>query len=432
MRKISMIALSLLIAISGLQAQTASKDMKKASKLFGSYRLDPAANKDKLQEAYTLISGALEDGEIAAQAKAWLIKGGILNEMSNEEVKRKILDPNYKIQNRNAPMEAYQALAMALEKAEKKFRQNDAVKSMLETENHLNNFGIYAFQDKDYAAAYRNFNACTEIYRLLKANESAEECRLNDPNAYSEHVFYTAVSAYYGDLKQEAKPYLMELFEANSPEPLVYEALYNIESENNEEEALSYLSTGRERFPENSGLLFAEINHYVRKGELDKLIGKLEMALELEPDNVSIYTTLGSVYDNLSTRAIEEGNDEEGAVYFDKSHGYFIKALEMEPDNFDAIYSIGALHYNAAANMTKDLNEYANDFSKEGTKKYNEIKARMDNMFEESLPYFLKAEEIHPDDASVLQALSEIYARKNLLDKSMEYKARIEALQGEK
>ena len=78
--------------------------------------------------------------------------------------------------------------------------------------------------------------------------------------------------------------------------------------------------------------------------------------------------------------------------------------------------------------MTKEINKYANDFSKEGTKKYNEIKAEMDGLFELSLPFFLKAEGINPTDPGVLQALSEIYARKNMLDESLEYKARIEAL----
>ena len=201
-----------------------------------------------------------------------------------------------------------------------------------------------------------------------------------------------------------------------------------IESETNEEEALSYLAAGRTKFPQNTGLLFAEINHYVKKGEMEKMIDKLETALELEPDNVSIYTTLGSVYDNLSTKSTEEGDKENAQVNFDKALGYFNKALELEPENFDAIYSIGALYYNAAANMTKEINEFANDFSKEGTKKYNEIKAVMDNKFEESLPYFEKAEKLNPNDGSVLQALSEIYARKNMLDKSVEYKERIEAL----
>ncbi len=35
------------------------------------------------------------------------------------------------------------------------------------------------------------------------------------------------------------------------------------------------------------------------KGELVGLITKLEKALELDPDNISIYITLGQIYDKL-------------------------------------------------------------------------------------------------------------------------------------
>ena len=428
MKRIVLLALAFVLALGGINAQTPSKMMKQASKLYGSYNLDPGANQGKLAEAYGLINQALEAPEIASQAKAWLIKGKILNEMSNDEVKRKILDPNYQVTDQTSAQEAYEAFEKALSLAEKSFQKKDALKSLVETENHLNNFGIYAFQDKDYANAFLNFDGAKKVYSLLSANEKADDSRLNDPAVYSEHLFYTAISAYYGDMPEKAKPYFLELYEAGTDEPLVYEALFTIESQSNDEAALAYLEKGRELFPNNTGLLFAEINYYVKKGEMEKMIDKLEKALELEPDNVSIYTTLGSVYDNLSVKAGEAGDSELSKSHFDKSLGYFNIALEKEPNNFDALYSIGALYYNAAANMTKEINEYANDFSKEGTKKYNELKSKMDGLFELSLPFFEQAEKIHPDDGGVLQALSEIYARKNMLEKSMEYKARIEAL----
>lgn len=430
MKKIALIVLTIVLAIGGIQAQDAKKQMKKASKLFGSYSLDPNANQEKLGEAYQLIDEALKDETVASEAKAWLIKGKILNEMSNEEVKRKILDPNYKIANENVALDAYEAFNNGFTLAEKSYRKKEALKALLETENHLNNFGIYAFQDKEYPKAFSNFDAATGLYKVLSANEKGDDSRLNDPAIYSEHIFYTAVSAFYGDMPEKAKPYFKELYNANSEEPMVYEALFTIESKNDEALGLSYLEKGRELFPNNTGLLFAEINYYVKKGELEKMIDKLEVALELEPDNVSIYTTLGSVYDNLSSKAMEVDDAEAIKLNFDKALSYFNKALELEADNFDAVYSIGALYYNSAANMTKEINKYANDFSKEGTKKYNDVKAKMDGLFEESLPYFQKAEQLNPNDASVLQALSEIYARKNMLDKSVEYKERIEALGG--
>lgn len=428
MKKILFIVFSMLLFASVSYAQDAEKDMKKAARYLSSYNLDPAANPGKLQESYQLITGALNDELVASTSRGWILKGKILNELAAEEVKKKLIDPKHVIAMPDAAIEAMAALKKGIELSVKKHEAKEALSALNDTENHLNNFGIYAFQDKDYNVAFANFDAAAKVYQLMKDNEVEADSRLADPTIRNEHFFYTGIAGFYGENKEESAPYFEELFRNGSNEPFVYEALFNI-YESDEEKALVYLSKGRELFPNNSGLLFAEINHYVRKGEMEKMISKLEDALELEPDNVSIYTTLGSVYDQLCTKASEAEEKEKAKEYFDKSLSYFNQALKLEPNYFDAIYSIGALYYNSAANMTKELNKFANDYSKEGTKKYNEIKSSMDALFDQALPFFEKAESINANDAGVLQALSEIYARKNVLDKAQQYKDRLDALE---
>lgn len=428
MKKILFIVFSMLLFAAVSNAQDAEKDMKKAARYLSSYNLDPAANPGKLQESYQLITGALNDELVASTSRGWILKGKILNELAAEEIKKKLIDPKYVITMPDAAIEALASLKKGIELSLKKHEAKEAISAMKDTENHLNNFGIYAFQDKDYKVAFANFDAAVKVYQLMKDNELEGDSRLSDPAIRNEHFFYTGIAGFYGENKNESAPYFEELFRNGSNEPFVYEALFNI-YESDEEKALVYLNKGRELFPNNSGLLFAEINHYVRKGEMEKMISKLENALELEPDNVSIYTTLGSVYDQLCTKATEAEEKEKAKNYFDKSLSYFNQALKLDPNYFDAIYSIGALYYNSAANMTKELNKFANDYSKEGTKKYNEIKTSMDALFDQALPYFEKAETINANDAGVLQALSEIYARKNVLDKAQQYKDRLDALE---
>ncbi|HAQ38117.1 MAG TPA: hypothetical protein DCQ58_06370 [Saprospirales bacterium] len=428
MKKIFLVVFSLLLLASISYAQDAEKDMKKAARYLSSYNLDPAANPGKLQESYQLITSALNDTIVSSTSRGWILKGKILNELAAEEVKKKLIDPKYVITMPDAATEAALALKKGIQLSVKKHEAKEALTALLDTENHLNNFGIYAFQEKDYKVAFINFDMAADVYLWMKDNESEETSRLADPAIRSEHFFYTGIAGFYGDNKADAAPYFEELYKNGSKEPFVYEALFSI-YESDEEKALVYLNKGRELFPSNSGLLFAEINHYVRKGEMEKMIDKLESALEIEPDNVSIYTTLGSVYDQLCTKATEADDKEKAKECFDKSLSYFNQALKLEPNYFDAIYSIGALYYNSAANMTKELNKYANDYSKEGTKKYNEIKSSMDALFDQALPYFEKAEGINSNDAGVLQALSEIYARKNILDKAQQYKDRLDSIQ---
>lgn len=427
MKKIFLVVIGLMVITFASFAQDAEKDMKKAARYLSSYNLDPAANPGKLQESYQLITNALNDPLVSGTSRGWILKGKILNELAAEEIKKKLIDPKYVLTLPNAAVDAKTALEKGIELSLKKHEANEAITALTDTENHLNNFGIYAFQEKDYKAAFANFNAASKIFEIFKSNGEEKTSRLADPVIRNEHFFYTGIAGFYGENKQDAAPYFEELYKTGSSEPFVYEALFNIYEEN-EEKSLEYLNKGRELFPNNTGLLFAEINHYVKKGEMEKMISKLENAIELEPDNVSIYTTLGSVYDQLCTKASEAEEKEKAKEYFDKSLNYFNQALKLDPDYFDAIYSVGALYYNSAANMTRELNKFANDYSKEGTKKYNEIKTSMDALFDQALPFFQKAETLNANDPGVLQALSEIYARKNVLDKAQQYKEKLDAL----
>ena len=102
----------------------------------------------------------------------------------------------------------------------------------------------------------------------------------------------------------------------------------------------------------------------------------------------------------------------------------------MDPKNVEALYSIGALYYNKAALTSQKMNALSEDYSKEGLKKFNDLKAQVFKQFDESLPYFQRAEALNPNDTNTLIALKEIYAKKDQLDLSKEFKTRLELVQG--
>jgi tetratricopeptide (TPR) repeat protein len=159
------------------------------------------------------------------------------------------------------------------------------------------------------------------------------------------------------------------------------------------------------------------------------LINKLKMAIEKEPTNVSLYSTLGNVYDNLYQKEIESGSEEKATEYFNNAKDYYQQALEQDPTYVDAIYSVGALYYNRAAAMTLELNKLSDDYSKEGIKKYEALKAEIFEEFDLALPYFKKAESLDPNDVNTLIALKEIFARKDNLELSKEFKTRLDNAQ---
>lgn len=432
MKKLFFILLGVMLTIASVQAQDSKTMYKKAKKLLSNYYFNPLENAKDLAEASDLINQVLLDTASQSDWKIWHSKGQIFNEVIGNEVKMKILNPNYAIKNVGSAIEAYESLKKAMALADKPKFKEECLKLMVETENHLNNVAAYEFQDKNYQSAFENFSRTVEAYELFKANNQEKDSRLFDPKVRSEQKLYTGYSAFYGEKKENAAKYFKELADENTDQPFVYEALYTIYNEmQNPTDALKYLNTGRSRFPDDTGLLYAEINYYIKEGKLDVLIDKLKKAIEIDPKNVSVYTTLGSVYDQLNTKAFETGDTVQMKSNFDNALKYFNSALELDPNNFDAIYSIGALYYNSAANYTKEINKFANDFSTAGTKKYNELKAKMLDLFGIAKPYFEKAYGINEKDLGVLQALSEIFARQDKLEEAKFYRTKLEEAKAE-
>ncbi len=206
--------------------------------------------------------------------------------------------------------------------------------------------------------------------------------------------------------------------------------MFNTAVKTDKEAAAKYLQEGREKYPDEKGLLYAEINYYLGEGELEVPINRIQEAIASDPENISLYTTLGNVYDQLNQQEREAGNVEKADEYFNLAYETFQKAMELDPNHFDSQYSVGALYYNKAASLTGIINELASDYSAEGTKKYNELKLVMDGYFDEALPYFERAHEIDATDQNSLIALREIYARKSMFDKVEEIKAKLEAIGG--
>jgi len=68
--------------------------------------------------------------------------------------------------------------------------------------------------------------------------------------------------------------------------------------------------------------------------------------------------------------------------------------------------------------------------TKEGVEKYNVIRKEIIGFFDQSLPYFKKAESIDPNDINTLIALKEIYASKEDTVISEEMKKRLETVSG--
>lgn len=425
---------ALAFSFSTLAAQGKS-ELKAAEKAFDSYSLS-GNDLDKLADAANNIAIALTGSEVTSDPKlnfkANLEAGQIYGAIMNQLVIIRTggigtLDDLPVVDN--PALKAADAVIKAYEIAEKKSDQVKALKALAGLQGNISNAGIFAIQDKDYANSYLNFSKSVMVHDFLVANGG--ESALSLENKVNDEKYYAAVSALLTEQYDAALPMYQSLKAEKYDDPGVYDGLYKIyAAKEDKEKALMLLNEGREAFPDDSQLLFTEINYYLAEKKLDVLIDKINLAIEREPDNVSLYATLGNVYDNLYQKETKEGNEEKANEYFGLAKGAYESAIEKKADFTSAIYAIGALYFNRGASMTQELVRLNEDFSKEGQKKYDALKAKVDGEFEAALPYFKQAEQVDPSDLNTLIALKEIYARKSEFEVSNEFKARIETIQG--
>ncbi len=429
MKKIILGLLSFILLVGSIQAQDTKKSYTKAKKANGVYNLDPQSNKAKLGEAQKEIDIAITGAEESSKARTWQLRGDIYNEIATQIVASKQLNLDAsEIPSVEAPaLEAFTSYSKALELAEKKYETKDALRGLRSAQSNLYNIGIFSYEEQKYDRAYSNFMGIIEAHKLLKTN--AGESSLDVEDDYLNQLYIAGLAALNANRTNDAGPLFQELYDRNFDKPAIYEALYKIKKEEDAETAYQYLAAGREKYPDDVSLLFAEINHFLQLNKLDVLIDKIKAAIEKEPNNISLYATLGNVYDNLFQKEQEAKNEEKAQEHFDNALKYYNQALTKKSDYFDAIYSIGSLYYNKAAAKTMELNTLADDFSREGLKKYDAKKAEIFELFDQALPYFKKTESLNPNDMNTLIALKEIFARKDQLEVSNEFKKRLDTIQ---
>ncbi len=416
-----------LLTVAFAQAQEdAGKLAKQAGRALTSYNIDPSNNGSKLEEAKSKMDQALQDAEVQTNPASWITKGEIYNTILQRDMARRLLDANAKLTGDNDALEAYNAFAKGYELATKGYQKTDAVKGIGEVQGHLINIGVTKYEAGAFEKAFLSFEAALNSHKILSENNASS--LLDDPEQYSNQLYITALAAQLANKTDQAETYYKQIYDANTDKPAIYEGLYNVYLEKGDTTAADkILSEGRTKFPNDPGLLFAEINVYLQKGKLEELISRLEQAIKQEPTNVSLWITLGSVYDNLHQREMKANNEAKATEYFDKAKSNYEQAQKIDSTNVDAVYSLGALIFNKAAVRTQELNALPqDDFSAAALKKYEKLRDEIIGLFNQALPHFQKAESLNPNDLNTLIALSEIYAREDDLEKATEFKKRME------
>ncbi|OQX81596.1 MAG: hypothetical protein B6D64_01885 [Bacteroidetes bacterium 4484_276] len=369
MRKIAVLII-LIFSVVVIHAQ--QKNVQSAYRYLG---------KGKLDKAKEYIDMAVENESTMTDAKAWKYRGMIYYDIfitKDEEFKGlddKSLDKSY---------ESFKN-AMKLDKKDK--YKNDIILNLSSVATAFYQRAYENYQKEEYIPAGDDFFTSYQINNEIGANDTIT-------------LYYSAMSYFKGKDMKTAKNHYLTLAEMQFEEPEIYTNMAKISLvEGDTLAAIDYNKTGRELYPDDLGLIFSETNIYMALGENDKSLELLNLAIDGDPSNKSLYFAAGTIY--------------EKTLMYDQAKKYYEKAINVDPDYFEANYNLGALYFNKAV----ELLGQADALNLNEEEKYNALKDESEALMQKAVPYLEKADSLESSDKITLQTLKEIYTRLNMLEK---------------
>ncbi len=304
------------------------------------------------------------------------------------------------------------------------------------------NEGVAAYQ-ADPGVAYEKFMRVADIYKAGNGQRFVRDKNFTDlVLSAKSNAAYSALNA-----KKDTEA-LALLNEIRTTAPVkdsnVYQSLIEIyQRQGKDAQVLPIITEARTHFPNSQLFRNIELNHYIKSGQSDVLLGKLEDAVKAEPGNSELLFNLANVYErsafpkNDSNRPMPKpANYTE---MFSKAEAAYDGAVKAAPNNPDYNYNFGVLYYEAAAELSRQMGEIKG-MTPDDQKKYDGLLAQRDAQFTKALPYFEKAYALLDAKAGSLDnsekvtyqntmiGLREIYSRRNNAAKTAELKTKLDGM----
>ena len=217
-------------------------------------------------------------------------------------------------------------------------------------------------------------------------------------------VYYTGLTAFYAKEYERAIEYLQRSLNMGfSQDGTVYSFLADCyKSLDQPEKGASILAEGFTKYPSNQGILISLINMYNDNDEdPTKIMDVIHKAQENEPTNESLFYAEGNVWKKLNNR--------------EKAIACFEKSLEINPNYLYSYYSLGTVYYDAAFELQTKAAEELDD------KKYDALTHEMDQFLEKAIVPFEKSFSLTDNQefkADIALFLRYIYYRMQIKDEA--------------
>lgn len=354
---------------------------------------------NEMDKAKPAIDAAALDEKTKIDAKTWLYRGQIYFSIASDKKWANIAD--------GAVMKAYESYKEGL-RLDPKNKYPELREGMKALATSLFNEGVNAYSGHNYEAVFPNFNA---YYEAMK-NKEVETYMLGIFKANkidSQSIrYYLAASAYQLKNYPLALGYFNQLIVNKYKTPEVYTIpAYIYQEMKDTAKALEVLQIGAQVVADSlkKNILTEELAIYVKQGKKQVAVEKGKAAIAYDPDNISIYLALGSIYESMNM------DKEAGDLY---TQAYNRKPEDPATNEAMGIYTFnqGAAKYNLSV-KEKDM------------KKATALENTAKDIWKKCIPFLEKALASKPTDNTLLDTISQAYAQIGDTDKALEYKHRI-------
>ncbi len=345
------------------------------------------------------IKPALTDPTTKDLASTWHV-AGLIGYKENEAVfAKQALGQTVDVMAKGqAIMESYQYFMKAYEldqlpdakgKVKPKLAKDikAKIKEYYQTQSNLVAYGATLFEKKNYDETIRVFETYLGIPKLPFMNNE-----LQPDSTYFMIKYYTAVACTNAGQSDKAIAWYESLKNDKYEELNVYQLLY--EEYNKKKDTVNFVKTLKEgftKFPQEPWFLQNLINYYIYSGQTKDAIIYLENAIAKEP--------------KLAQYQYVKGNLDESLGNFDSALKAFEKAIELDPKMADAYAGLGRLYYNKAVKMSDEANDIKDN------KQALAARKKADDVFKQSIPFFIKASEVNPAEIEYKKTLKTLYYR---------------------
>ncbi len=366
------------------------------------------------EEALSFLDKAMATGKLDKSADAYNTKYKIYKAIAE---KQPDLDPD-------AAQKSTDAMIQMLE-IDPKYDLVSTAQDIDQKVNDAFSDGVASYSSKDFPAAIQNFDNFNRLYKVTKKSLYSEAPVLDTFDARAS--LYKAYAYQENGQTEEAASVMASLksnpFLSKDDKENLYKTLLDAYVKSGDEELFqATIAETNKALPNNTFATDYEISFYSAKGQTEKLLDKINTAIEDDPSNATMYYNKGVILSNMINP--EEGEAPENSMELMKEAlASLAKAQELAPSNPNITYMEGFLYYNEALKLNEQIKN-ASDSEIDAL-----AKARED-YFSKGLPYMEKTYEMintYEKDTlpseylqttnNVGVALKAIYGLNNKLDK---------------